>query len=474
MKILKFLFSAFLMGLVVLSVTSNSFACSCFRMPVCMELNMGTTIFVGKLVQASEATTRNGYGITETGYVGKLLFEVVEPFSGVSEKTVTVWSNGYGCGALYHLGETYLVFARQSKEHPLQAEPCSTYPVSQYLTEDKQPNYTLKFLRDVAQRKLDGAEISVVVYVDANYSMKGEEQNEKYLPGIEVKIEGEGKEFSAVTDQDGRYKVKGLKPGKYIVSMILPDGMLFTEGEKPEEEIILRECGCAPTGFKLALNSGLHGTVKDENGKPVEGINVRLFSTELQDQIASEDFKRSLYDDGVTSDPDGKYQFKSILPGKYLIATNFDGATPEFPYRRSFYPQTADVKKTQIITVEPGKSTGPFDLRLSKKLSIQMIEGTVVWLDGTPAVGARVEMKLPDDYRDQDVAVTDEKGRFTLKAVKDRDYRIRVAWQEDDSNGSGKINLSPLGWRIGYSETEHFTITKDIKDLKFVLTDRRL
>lgn len=472
MKILKSLFSAFVLGLVILSVTSNCFACSCFRMPVCMELNSGTTIFVGKLVQASETTTRNEYGKTETGQVGYLLFEVVEPFSGVSEKTITVWSNGYGCWALYHLGETYLVFASQSKNHSLEVQSCSTYPVSQYLTQDKQPNGELKFLRDVAQRKLDGAEISVRVYVDANYSMKGEKRDTKYLPGVEVKIESEGKEITALTDHEGTYQVKGLKPGKYVVSMTLPEGLLLTEDGKAKQEITLREYGCAPTGFRLSVDSGLHGTVKDENGKPVVGINVRLFSAELQDQIASEDFERSLYDDGVTSDSDGKYQFKSILPGKYLIATNFDGATSEFPYPRSFYPQTADVKKTQIITVEPGKSVGPFDLRLTKKLEAHTVQGVVLWPDETPVVGASVRMNFPGDYQSQDETDTDDKGHFTLKALKDRDYEITVYWHNDEGV-SGKIKPSPLGWENATSEIERVTVTKDINGLKLVLTKRQ-
>jgi hypothetical protein len=389
MKILKALISVCVLVAVMLAANSNALACFCMSLPVCWELNLGTTIFVGKLVQASQAKVETYGGKSEVRHTGELLFEVVEPFSGVTEKTITVWSDGYGCGSVGHqLGETYLVFAKPAEDHPLVVKPCSTFPVAQYLTEDKQPKDELKFLRGVAQRKIDGAQIRGRVYVKTNYSMHGGKEDSKYLPGIEVKIEGEGREFIVVTDQEGSYDVKGLKPGKYVVSMLLPEGMLFAEDEKPKQEITLREFGCAPAGFQLILNSGLRGTVKDENGKPVFGINVRLFSSELQDQIASDDFKRSLYDDDVFTDRQGIYEFKSILPGKYLIATNFDGANSEFPYPRTFYPQTTEVRKTQLVTVEAGKATGPFDIQLNHTLPMQMIEGIVVWQDGTPAVDA--------------------------------------------------------------------------------------
>ncbi|MFN0111907.1 MAG: collagen binding domain-containing protein [Blastocatellia bacterium] len=437
-----------------------------------MELNRGATIFVGKLVQASETQTVNLYGKPETGHFGKLLFEVIEQFSGTQENTTTVWSQGYGCGGLYHLGELYLVFATPSEEHGLESRNCSTAPVSAYFTKDRQPDNDLKLLRDVGQRKLDGAKISVTVYVDANYSVKSGERDTKYLPNVEVKIEGEGKEITALTDHEGTYRANGLKPGKYVISMVLPDGLLFADGEQTREEITLREYGCAPTGFKLSVDSGLHGIVKDENGKSVAGINVRLFSAELQDQIASEDFKRSLYDDGVVSDRDGKYQFKSILAGQYLIATNFDGATSEFPYPRSFYPQTAEVKKAEAITVEPGKNAGPFDLRLTEKLAARTVQGVVLWPDESPVVGASVRMSLPDDYRSQDEADTDEKGRFILKGLKDCNYEIKVYWH-DDEGVSGKIKPSPLGWENATSEVEHVTVTKDIKGLKLVLTKQQ-
>ena len=474
MKSLKTLSAALALAVIFLAANSIGVACTCLQMPVCMELNMGTTIFVGKLVQASETRTSNLYGKTETGQLGELLFEVVEPFAGVSEKTITVWSSGYGCGALYHLGETYLVFARQSKEHPLQAVSCSTYPLSQHFTKDNQPDSELKFLRDIAHRNLDGADLRVRVYLSANYSMHGEKSDTKDLPGVEVKIEGEGKELHAVTDHDGWYQVKGLKPGNYVVSIALPDGFLFAGDVKAKQEITLREYGCGTSVFNLSLNSGLRGTVKDENGKPVVGINVRLFSAELQDQIASEGFERSLYDDGVVTDGHGEYQFKSILPGKYIISTNFDGANSEFPYLRTFYPQTTDVKKTQIVSVEDGKTAGPFDVRLKSKLPMSTIEGIVVWPDGTPAVGARVELTLPDEFNDQAVVETDGSGKFSLNVVKDRDYKLRVEWQEDDSDGSEKHKTSPLGWRIARSEPEYLTVSKDIKGLKIVLVHRKL
>lgn len=473
MKIFKALISVCVLVAVMLAANSNALACSCLSLPVCWELNLGTTIFVGKLVQASQAKVETYGGKSEVRHTGELLFEVVEPFSGVTEKTITVWSDGYGCGSVGHqLGETYLVFAKPAKDHPLVVRPCSTFPVAQYLTEDKQPTHELKTLRDVAQRKGDGARISGMVYVKTNNSMNGGKEDTKYLPGIEVKIEGEGREFIVVTNQDGWYEVKGLKPGKYFVSMSLPEGMLFAKDEKSRQEITLREFGCASTGFQLLLNSGLRGIVKDEDGKPVVGITVNLLPSDLKDQIDLEDFEKPDREHAVATDGNGEYRFNSILPGEYLVAVNFDGANSAFPYTRTFYPQTTEARKAQVIKVEPGTDFGSFDLRLAKKLPAKAIEGSVVWLDGTPVVGASVRMSLPGDYRSEDEADTDEKGHFVLKAILNRDYEIKVYWH-DDEGVSGKIKPSPLGWQNATSERERITVTEDIKGLKFVLTNRQ-
>lgn len=85
-----------------------------------------------------------------------------------------------------------------------------------------------------------------------------------------------------------------------------------------------------------------------------------------------------------------------------------------------------------------------------------------------------MELNLPNEFVDQAFDYTDEKGCFRLKAIKDRDYKIRVVWQEDDPDGSEKKKSSPQGWRIGASDYQYLTLTKDLTGLRLVLMHRRL
>jgi len=90
----------------------------------------------------------------------------------------------------------------------------------------------------------------------------------------------------------------------------------------------------------------------------------------------------------------------------------------------------------EVITIEPGKTNGPFDLRLAHTLEKHTIQGIVVW---------------PDD-------------------TKDYEYEIQVYWRNHDEKASDEINKSPVGRTSATSEVEKLKITDNVKDLKIVLS----
>jgi hypothetical protein len=137
---------------------------------------------------------------------------------------------------------------------------------------------------------------------------------------------------------------------------------------------------------------------------------------------------------------------------------NVTRPTPQSPYPRSFYPEVSDVNQAEVITVEPGKTAGPFDLRLTNKLEKHKIRGIVIWPDDTPVVGAMISLLHPDERLRIDFdATTDERGRFTIEGLKDYEYKIRVYWRDNESSASEEDNLK---------------FTGDVKDLKIVLSKR--
>lgn len=205
----------------------------------------------------------------------------------------------------------------------------------------------------------------------------------------------------------------------------------------------------------------------------MEGIQLNLLSAHWQnDPGADEPFDSSdIWD--TTSTKGGEFTFENVPVGRYLVGVSLVNPDPQFSFSRTFYPQTSDITLAEVISVELGKNIGPLKLRLTKKEQTQIIEGVVLWPDETPVVDALVRMYMAGDYSRRWDVETDDKGRFTLKAVKDRSYNIMVFW-ENGKNKSGKKKPSPFGWESAVSTETRITATEDIKGLKFILTNRQL
>jgi hypothetical protein len=273
-----------------------------------------------------------------------------------------------------------------------------------------------------------------------------------------------------MTDDEGAFEIKGLKPGKYSVTITKPKGYLYADAESSEQIVSLKNCGCGLAGFRLSLDSSIRGRALDSERKPIEGISVSLISAEWQDGPDADPEIESAPKREDVSGKNGEFKFDSVAPGRYLLVTNLFRLESKFPYPRTFYPQTTDIKKAAVITIDHDQNVGPFDLRLGNKIATQTIQGVVLWPDETPVEGASVRLTLPGDFQSQEETDTDEEGHFSLKALKDRDYEIKAYWHDDGV--SGKVEKSPLGWKLANSEAERLTVTKDVKGLKLILTKR--
>ncbi len=488
MKISRLSWLAFLLLGVMSLANSTAFACSCRSLSVCEAYNRSQAIFIGRVIKASKQAERNYGDKPFVEYFGEVLMEVIEPFSGVSERTITVWASGGGMCFDYSfsLNRTYLVYASESKDKKLIVSGCSrtrwltpiTYDPSdsesyrQYIL-GKQKEYAeeLEFLRNVANGKVSGARIYGNVSATGDYLKKGKRSYLGPVSDVKIEIKSDGNFTTIQANSEGLFSIQDLKPGAYSVTVILPDGYAVEDEERLKKEVLLRNCGCAELSFHLVPDTAITGKVIDEDGKPVEGVKVNLISADWQEETEDSGILSYKTRDCV-SGKDGQYVFENVAAGRYLIGVSVINPNPRFPFQKTFYPNTSDIKKAKPVEVVLGRKAGLFELRLGKKVETHSIQGVVLWPDETPVVGASVRLSFEGDYKSQDEADTDEQGRFTLKAVTGRDYEINVYWH-DDEGASGKIKPSPLGWENATSERERITVNKDIKDLKFVLTKRQ-
>lgn len=237
---------------VLLALAARAEACTCMMPgPPCGAYGSASAVFVGT-ADAVEGGPRKsgarGEGLDWTPRVVK--FTVTEAFSGVEGETVEV-STGLGggdCGYGFVTGTSYLVYAyRQGTTGRLTTGICTrTRPVA-VAEED------LRFLHRLAGRS-PGVTVSgrVVRRDDGGADRRAGAG----VAGVRLTVEGEGVRRELVTDADGRYKLSGLSPGKYKLTLSPPDGM--PDGQ-PEREVQIADGGCAVEDFHV---------VNDARGSP--------------------------------------------------------------------------------------------------------------------------------------------------------------------------------------------------------------
>lgn len=193
-------------------------------------------------------------------------------------------------------------------------------------------------------------------------------------PAVTIQLWPDSERFyTAISNPDGRYTLKGLPDGEYYLSSFAPGHMLqyYKETFDPAEAVLVKaEAGQVMDGIDFALkanpwyymkegdaagrnalNTTLSGTVSDENGQGVAGASVYLLNS------AGEPIT------WATADQNGRFEIMGIANGTYYLqagkpgyATTFNGNATN---RENAAPLIAANGMTEVnITLPPARSTG--------------------------------------------------------------------------------------------------------------------
>ncbi len=193
-------------------------------------------------------------------------------------------------------------------------------------------------------------------------------------PAVTIMLWPDSEQFyTAVTDPDGSYTLKGLPDGEYYLSSFAPGHMLqyYKETFDPAEAVLVKvEAGQVITGIDFtlranpwyfmkegdaagrnALNAIISGTVNDENGQGIAGAAVYLLDGSGQPVT------------WATADENGRFEIMGIANGPYYLqagklgyATTFNGNASS---REATTPLIAANGLTEVnITLPPARSTG--------------------------------------------------------------------------------------------------------------------
>lgn len=135
------------------------------------------------------------------------------------------------------------------------------------------------------------------------------------------------------SEKDGSFKITGVQPMTYQVSILnLPEEYYLKRvvynGQTSPDHVVKIEPGIPPGKLELVVSSHpatITGTVEDSNHAPVGGVSVVL-------HIGSGKGKPSLSPNHVVTDQNGKFVFRGVPPGSYMIVARKrkkSGALPD-------------------------------------------------------------------------------------------------------------------------------------------------
>jgi protocatechuate 3,4-dioxygenase beta subunit len=217
--------------------------------------------------------------------------------------------------------------------------------------------------------------------------------------------QGARNNYSTTTDASGHYSITGIEPGTYRLSAS-HTGFLNMDynARRPQSGGTTLDIGRAEkkTGvdFRLTPHGVITGKITDEDGDPVQGVQVQIMRVMYnqgmpQMQINASDASNDL----------GEYRLSGITPGKYYLCATYlnrrflmgiappgvvEDASSQEDYVPTFYPATTDVSAASPLELGPGDQVQGVNIRLAKmhtvRVSGRVLDTTQTQTIAPPAV----------------------------------------------------------------------------------------
>ena len=179
------------------------------------------------------------------------------------------------------------------------------------------------------------------------------DQEGKPIRDVKVTLSSGPQRLATTTSSLGKYAFAGIPPGAYRLSAGI-------EGYRPvETAVVVAAKGCVHRDIHLQEDRVIEGTVRNQAGEPVGEVVVDLIPTDPRVTPPHPAFLMGI------SDETGKYSIEGIPPGEYFVILA-KGKIPskDHPYRRTYFPDTTDIRQATPVLVGAGTFHRQIDLRL--------------------------------------------------------------------------------------------------------------
>lgn len=259
----------------------------------------------------------------------------------------------------------------------------------------------------------------------------------------------------AVSDDAGRYEIRGLPPGRYTITAGKGGFVTGRYGQRrprtqaPPIDLAASE---ARTGVDFALVRGgvITGTILDEAGDPVSGADIQISRARYVD------WERTLIPEGreglssgFFTDDLGRFRVFGLAPGEYYLSASSGGIgrgnDDRLGYSPTFYPGTAVGAGARAIVVEAATEVSGIAFALLPARTAT-ISGAVLGPNGAPLPKAFVTLNGTSSGASPVTWAADAKnGAFSFKALPPGDYRLSLSAQVDGVNVNALMRVSVNG-----------------------------
>ncbi len=277
--------------------------------------------------------------------------------------------------------------------------------------------------------------------------------------------------YGAVTDAGGRFAIQDLEAGVYHMAAErngFTGAQYGTRGpERPGTPLTLSPGQhTRDIVLRLVPHGVLAGRVLDEDGEPVQGVQVNVLRYRFFRG------KRQLAPSGGSGTDDlGEYRIFGLAPGKYYLSATYrrwnmtmaqdrtPGGAPEEGYAPTYFPGTSDPAGAVAIEVAAGAVLSGTDLTLRKTRTVR-IRGHVANVTGEGLPGHTMLWLLPRNTmfggffsRSMAQAMRNQGGAFEFRGIAPGAYLLMAQWSDE---GKGYAVRQPLD--VGNNNVDEVTI----------------
>jgi len=255
---------------------------------------------------------------------------------------------------------------------------------------------------------------------------------------------------SAVTDENGHFRITGLPAGTYTAmpeapGYILPGTESFAM--MPQGRTLKLYDGQIIVKFDLELKRGsvITGRVTGINGRPLIGEPIQLMK--LDNTGNPKQFHFGPLHNHLTTDDRGVYRIYGLPEGRYILKVMYSAGKGEsrinLNIQQTYHPDVTDQSKAKVIDLGEGVEATGVDIYAGEARKTHSIIGRVVRAEnGQPVDGAAVDLNTisPDGgMRSVGWSVglpTKSQGEFHIKDLPPGKYAVFTSVFRTNHDGS--------------------------------------